>query len=340
MNEAAWAPPAPGTRWLLRLPNWIGDAVLVLPALRALPREGQVRLGVAHPRVLDLYRASGLLDTLWPAEGWRAPAVLAGRLRRWKPDRAVVFTEALSGALLARAAGPRHRLGPGREAGRGRLTRTPDRPGRGRPLWRHYADLAVRAGGRPVASPDFRIDPGPAAAARARDLLAPVGGEGAVALAPGAAYGPAKQWPLECFAALGRELRSRGTPVVVVGSEREGEAGAALAGLGALDATGATGLLEAIALLARCRVLVTNDSGALHLARAAGTPVVALFGSTSPLWTGPEPGEGETLWLGLPCSPCFRRRCPLSGDSHLRCLREIGVEAVLAALERATRHAS
>ncbi len=83
-------------------------------------------------------------------------------------------------------------------------------------------------------------------------------------------------------------------------------------------------------MLVRMRVLVTNDSGALHLARAAGTPVVGLFGSTSPRWTGPEPEEGTALWLGLECSPCFRRECPLAGDDHLRCLRDLGVEPVWA----------
>lgn len=334
MTGAAWAPPAPGTRWLLRLPNWIGDAILVLPALRSLPRRDQVRLGVAHPRVIDLYRASGLLDELWPAAGWRAPASLARRLRAWKPERAVVFTEAISGALLARTAGSAQRLGPGRAVTRPFLTRALEEAGRGRPLWRHYVELAREAGGGP-AVPDFRLDPGPAAAQRAEDLMEGIPEGDAVALAPGAIYGPSKQWPGESFAALARTLADRKIPVVVVGGAAEREAGAALAAAtGARDVTGATGLLEAIAVLARCRALVTNDSGALHLARAAGTPVVALFGSTSPVWTGPEPEEGETLWLGLPCSPCFRRRCPLPAADHLRCLREIEVDTVVAALER------
>jgi heptosyltransferase-2 len=139
---------------------------------------------------------------------------------------------------------------------------------------------------------------------------------------------------MESFLRLARSLVQRGVPVIVVGGAPDRDAGHRLAGAGALDLTGRTSLREAVAVLARARVLVTNDSGALHLGRAAGTRVVGLFGSSSPLWTGPEPGEGEALWLGLPCSPCFRRRCPLHGDAVLRCLRDLPVETVLAATER------
>jgi len=338
VTEPVWPAPAPGTRWLFRLPNWIGDAVMVLPALRALPRDGQTRLGVAHPRVLDLYRASGLLDDLWPAEGWRAPGALARRLRAWKPDRAVVFTEALSGAVLARASGADRRLGPRRAGTRSLFTQAVAAPGREAPLWRRYAALARGAGAARVQA-DFRLEAGSDAVRRAGELLRDCGAD-PVALAPGATYGPAKQWPLESAAALCETLRSRGTPVVVVGGAAEKPLGAALSEHGARDLTGGTGLLDAVALFARCRAVVTNDSGALHLARAAGTPVVAIFGSTSPLWTGPEPEDGETLWLGLLCSPCFRRRCRFRGEDELRCLREIGVDAVLAALDRTARGVS
>ncbi len=333
MTRAVWPPPSSGTRWLLRLPNWIGDAVMVLPALRALAMPGQRFLGVAHPRVLPLYGAAGFFETLLPARGAGAPLDLRKRAQSWAPDRAVIFNDAWSGALLAALSGAERRLGR-RRPGRGFfLTDLLPATDRSRPLWRDYAELAVAAGGVEATQPDFRLEPDTADHARATELLGPPGTR-PVALAPGAAYGPAKQWPLDRFEALARTLRERGVPVVAIGGEAERSLGARLAAAGARDLTGATGLMDAVAVLARCRALVTNDSGALHLGRAAGVPVVALFGSSTPRWTGPEPHEGEALWLGLPCSPCFRRRCPLNGDRTMRCLRDLPVEEVLETLGR------
>jgi heptosyltransferase-2 len=326
-----WPAAGPGTRWFLRLPNWIGDAVMVLPALRALP--GGEWIGAAHPRVVPLYAAAGLFTELLPARGARAPLELRERLRRFAPDRALVFTEAVSGAAAARASGARLRLGRGGRAHRTLLTHRLPRGRRDRPLWREYLELAEAAGGRAGETPDFRIPPGAEASARAETLLAPLAGRPAVALAPGASYGPAKQWPLERFEDLAGRLARRDVGTVVVGGRGERGDGARLARAGALDLTGRTDLLTAVAVLARAAATVTNDSGALHLARAAGVPVVAVFGSSSPLWTGPEPGEGEAIWLGLTCSPCFRRRCPLAGDDRLRCLLDVPVERVLEAVD-------
>ncbi len=249
----------------------------------------------------------------------------------------MTFTDAMSGAVLAALSGAKLRLGR-RRPGRGLLlTDLLPASQRSRSLWKEYAELVAAAGGARIERPEFRLEPEGSARAHADELLAPLGGRAPVALAPGAAYGPAKQWPMERFEAVARALRDRGEATIVVGGEAERPLGARLAEAGALDLTGATGLMDAVAVLARSRALVTNDSGALHLGRAAGVPVAALFGSSTPDWTGPEPHEGEALWRGLSCSPCFRRRCPLGGDEHLRCLRDISVDQVLEVLERVMR---
>ncbi len=332
MNPPLWPPPEPGTRWLLRLPNWIGDAVMVLPALRSLPLSPEHTIGVAHPRVRALYEATGLFARVAAARGVRAPVELRRELARFAPHRALVFTEAPSGAVLARLSGAALRMGRGRRTARLLYTH-PLPPGdRERRLWRQYLETAVAAGGRAPERPDFRLEPGPEAARAAAGKLAPPGDRRPVALAPGAAYGPAKRWPEERFVALAGELIRAGRDVVVVGGGGEREAGSRLAAAGALDLTGRTGLLEAVALLARCRALVTNDSGALHMGRAAGVPVVALFGSSSPRWTGPETEEGIVLYRNPGCSPCFKRECPLTGEAHLKCLLDIEVDDVLQAL--------
>ena len=166
----------------------------------------------------------------------------------------------------------------------------------------------------------------------------PAEGAPIVALAPGAAYGPAKRWPIASFAALTERLVNDGLRVVAVGSSAERSMGETLSLAGAADLTGRTNLLQSIAVLGRASLLVTNDSGALHLARAAGTPVLALFGSSSPVWTGPDPVEGQVLQHVVECSPCFRRACPLTGEDHLRCLLGISVDDVAAAVRRGLAH--
>jgi len=299
--------------------------------VRAIAGPDQEVVGVAHPRVLPIYGATGRFTALLPALGAQAPITLLSMVRSFHPARALVLTDAPSGAILAALSGAGLRRGRTRGFTSRLLDVPPDVGRRDRPLWEEYLGLAVGAGGTLPEAPDFRIDPGPEARERAQELA---GTPSPVAIAPGAAYGPAKRWPAERFRGLVRRLTERGVPTVVLGSPREGELRQELEQAGARDLSGRTSLLEAVALLERCRLLVTNDSGALHLARAAGIPVVAVFGSTSPAWTGPSPEEGTVLYRGLACSPCFRRRCPLGGTDHLRCLLEIEVDDVLAAVER------
>ncbi|HEU4620116.1 MAG TPA: lipopolysaccharide heptosyltransferase II, partial [Gammaproteobacteria bacterium] len=154
-------------------------------------------------------------------------------------------------------------------------------------------------------------------------------GPDVVALMPGAEYGPAKQWPIERFAELAARLVREGRRVWVLGSAKERALGERIAavegGSRVRNLCGATRLDEAIDLLAAARVAVTNDSGLMHAAAAAGAHVVAIYGSSSPSFTPPLTERNTIVYLGLACSPCFERTCPLG---HLRCLLEISVDAV------------
>jgi heptosyltransferase-2 len=161
---------------------------------------------------------------------------------------------------------------------------------------------------------------------------------------PGAAYGPAKQWPISNFAELAGLLSARGFEVWVLGSAGEhalGEQIKAGAGPGTDPATrpgvfnvcGQTSLEDTVDLLSAARAAVTNDSGLMHVAAAAGTHVVAIYGSSSPEFTPPLTVRKTILYRGLACSPCFRRECPLV---HLNCLREINPPAVLDACLKGT----
>lgn len=146
-------------------------------------------------------------------------------------------------------------------------------------------------------------------------------GKPVVAMMPGAEFGPAKCWPIEYFSELAALLRDQGKDVWVLGSAKEKPLGEAIASAsGAQDLCGRTELVDVIDLLALARHAVSNDSGLMHVAAAAGTHVIGLYGSTSPGFTPPLTARKTLHYLNLSCSPCFQRECPLG---HLRCLRDI-----------------
>ena len=158
-------------------------------------------------------------------------------------------------------------------------------------------------------------------------------------LNPGAEYGPAKRWPAESFAAVAREVSRKMPECLWLAFGGAGDRAlcgdiARLAGDRVLNLAGKTSLRELMALLKLCRVVLTNDSGPMHVAAALGTPVVVPFGSTSPELTGPGlPGDPrhQLLKSAAPCSPCFRRTCPID----FRCMTGIGPERVIEAVCRA-----
>lgn len=199
-------------------------------------------------------------------------------------------------------------------------------------------DRFVALGGEPGAAlpppiplPRLRVDPVRqealvAALGLAEDLAHPC-----IALMPGAEYGPAKQWP--AFGALAAELVAAGRRVWIFGSHKEQVLGAAIAaeaGVGAQNLCGRTALADAIDLIRLCRAAVSNDSGLMHIAAAAGVPLVAIYGSSTPDYTPPLTAKAAILWRRLSCSPCFERNCPLG---HTDCLRSITSNEVLTALE-------
>jgi heptosyltransferase-2 len=160
-----------------------------------------------------------------------------------------------------------------------------------------------------------------------------------VALAPAASYGPAKRWPESYYRELTRRLAEvHDLSVVVLGSQvEEPTLAGVVEGIGnASVSAGDLDLPAVAALLTECRLMIGNDSGLLQMARAVHTPVLGVFGSTSPIWTGPEPDQGEVVWLGLSCSPCFKRECPLE-TGRLACLTEITVDQVEDAAGRILR---
>jgi lipopolysaccharide heptosyltransferase II len=315
-------------RYLVVAPNWIGDALMAQPLLARLrERDPHARIDVLAPASVTpvlrrMSEVAGVIETPFGhgALDLRARWKLARTLRAIGYDEALVLPNSLKSALIPRFAGIPRRVGYAGEARFGLLNVVHRRrPGR-EPMALHFARLAAPPGAEirlPLPEPRLAVDAHSAEATRRK-----FGIEGDyAALCPGAEYGPAKRWPY--FAELSRRLPQ---PAITLGGPRDREHAESIQGR---NLVGATTLDEAIELLAGAALVVSNDSGLMHVAAALGRPQVALFGSSSPKHTPPLSARAKVLWLGLECSPCYARECPLG---HFRCMRELDVDRVLAEL--------
>ena len=287
------------TSRLIVAPNWIGDAVMSLPLLRAVRRRHpEDRLAVlARPGPGALYLAQGVADEVIPRRSLAAD-VAASRARRF--DEAWLLPNSFRAALLAFLSGAPRRRGYAADARGWLLTDALPHPSGSRHQLRDYDEL-LRAAGVPPDEDPPRLPIPAAAALRAAEALAAASlpPDEAVVLCPASASAPSKRWPAERFAALADLLAQRGIPrAVAVGPSERGLAqavqersGSPLPLLGPdLDA------IELAAVLARARLVVSNDSGPAHLAGAVGTPVVVLFGPTDPARTAPSGSPTRVLY--------------------------------------------
>ncbi|MDP2238679.1 MAG: lipopolysaccharide heptosyltransferase II [Burkholderiales bacterium] len=331
------------TKVLVVGPSWVGDTVLAQPLFALLHQK--------HPQLA--------LDVLAP--GWTLPLLARmpevrraianpyghgelrlGERRRLgltlaeeRYDQAIVLPNSFKSALVPFFAGIPLRTGYLGELRWGLLNDARRLDKQALPLMvERFAALAGAAGEplmRPLPAAHLEVAETKRLAVLRKFALEPR--QPVVALCPGAEYGPAKRWPAQYFAELAQRLRSRGCEVWLIGSAKDAALGADIAALSngsCANLCGNTTLDEAIDLLASAQLAVSNDSGLMHVAAALGKPLIALYGSSSPGFTPPLSASATILKLDLPCSPCFKRVCPLG---HFNCMMQLVPDRVFAAVD-------
>ncbi len=333
-------------RTLVAGPNWIGDLVIADALFKLLKQaEPDTPIDLLAPAwALPLATRMAEIAQAIETPGGHGRLALAARirlgrrLRKTGYTRAYVLPRSAKAALLPWLARVPRRTGYRGEARHGLINDMRRVNPAHRSVAERYAGLAFAPGeDLPAELPRSELTSTAAqrAATLARLEISAAGGA-AVVFAPGAEYGPAKRWPIEKFALLAERLAVAGCAVWVLGSAKERALGEAIRARepSARNLAGETTLPEAVDLLAVASVAVTNDSGLMHVAAAVGTPLVAIYGSSSPRYTPPASPRAKIVYRGLPCSPCFARICPLG---HTNCLRAVGVDEVLAAVTSAEK---
>lgn len=320
-------------------PSWIGDTIMAQPLFQRLAQQhSTLEIDVLAPpwvapllkrmpevtRVIDSPLRHGGLD-------WTTRRRLGEQLRSERYDQAIVLPNSWKSALVPFHAGIRKRTGYRGEARYFLLNdihtldtvRHPE-------LVQRYAALAGPLDGKKL---EARLQSTPeqqAAALTAHGLAADAQ---PVIFCPGAEYGPAKRWPAEYYAALAQRYGTTQQPVLLLGSPKDAPVGDEIVAQSmgtARNLAGKTTLFEAIDLLAAARLVVSNDSGLMHVAAALQRPQVALYGSSSPAYTPPMNDRARIVNLGVECSPCFERVCPLG---HFKCMRNMSPASVEKAAE-------
>lgn len=327
-------------RILVVAPSWVGDAILSEPLIALIrePYEEPVIDVMAPPWCAPVYaRMRGIREIVEsPLAHGRldlaARRSLAARIATSHYARAIVLPNSWKSALIPWLARIPRRTGYVGEFRYGLLNdaRRLDRKAMPR-LVDRFAALAAAPGALVPLPPEPVLVADVAnrnAAARAMHLR---GDRTTIVLCPGAEYGPAKRWPPTHFADLAARFLAQGHQVWIVGSPNDKLAASSViqaageAGRSIRDLTGRTDLGTAIDLLSLASVVVSNDSGLMHAAAAVGVPLVALFGSSSPVYTPPLSSMAQVAKIDIACSPCFKRECPLG---HFKCMRELKADAV------------
>jgi heptosyltransferase-2 len=317
---------------LIRVPNWIGDAVVSTAFVAACVQmhPGSSISVLAHKRVAPLFENNPDISELITLDPGRSLWQIARELKKEKFDVAYILPISFSSTLMAFLAGIPKRIGYSAEA-RGFLLTKGHKYNQDEFRSRHILLGFLQLLGikeAPAAPEIFLL---PEEMKWAQEFLASrkISENRITGFGPGATYGPAKRWPVGNWTDLGKQITDRGAHILVFGSGDESELCQKIAegiGVKALNLAGSLTLRQSAALISLCRRFTTNDTGVMHLAAAVGTPVTAIFGSTNPDWTRPWGDRHHVIYNKEPCSPCYKRECRFG---HYKCLKGISVSQAL-----------
>jgi heptosyltransferase-2 len=333
-------------RLLIRSTNWIGDAIMTTPAVRAIRHNfpaAHISM-LAKPWVAPVFAHSPHVDEIIVFEAGGRHAGVGGTLRLAKDlrgrryDAAILLQNAIEAAIITFLAGIPRRIGFDTDARRLLLTHPVHRTKAIKAIHQTGYYLKILEGaGLATGAPTLELHLDPADTRRAAQMLSEFGiaaGRPLIGLNPSATFGPAKQWFPERYAALGDLLhKALGAMVLIFGGPSDRALGRTITGLmsaPAIDLSGRTSLGEAMALIDCCTAFVTNDSGLMHVAAALGTPLVAVFGSTNWTTTSPFSDTSRIVRVPIACSPCMQPVCPLG---HMNCMRQVSVAMVTDAVK-------
>ena len=340
-------------RIVVFLPNWVGDAVMATPTLRALRDHfglSTEMIGIMKPHIEDVLRETPWLDEVWHYDAHSSDSrlraqALVGRLWRHRADLSIHLTNDLRSALVARLGRVRQRVGYERNARGWLLTKRLKPVKNGTkfvplPALDYYLDIAKAAGCKDL-SPRLELattDEDERAAGNAWASLGLAADESVVTFNNSGAFGGAKLWPEEYCSALAARIATEfGHTVLVLCGPSEEEQSIRIAKQAAhpkvVSLAGhplSIGLSKACVKRSRC--LVSTDSGPRHFGAAFGIPVVALFGPTHIEWSDTHYAREAQLQIPVDCGPCQQRECP---EGHHKCMQDLSVEIVFAAVQKA-----
>ncbi len=340
-------------RILIIAPNWIGDAVMsqpLLATLKSIYPHCQMDV-LASPWVAPIYRACAEVNQVIEARlehkqlQWGLRKQLAKQIEANQYQACFVLPNSLKSALIPWLANIPLRIGYRGEMRFGLINIALDNPSKINrpPMANHYLalsnalDHSVGINGSAIANPKLNVSTAAQQSINEKLQAASIPQQSIYVLCPGAEYGVTKRWPTEHFASLAQQIINNESDahVILLGSKGDHALGDSIQ-VQAQDSgqihnwCGNTSLDEAIALIGLSKVLISNDSGLMHIGAALKVSQVAIFGSSDPDHTPPLSDKAKVIWLNLPCSPCHKRECPLG---HLKCLKDILPETVLSTIK-------
>ncbi|MFC1811246.1 lipopolysaccharide heptosyltransferase II [Thermodesulfobacteriota bacterium] len=331
---------------LIRSTNWIGDAVMTTPAIRAIRKNfphSEISI-LVKPWVSPVFENNPHIDRLilYNSESRHKGLIgkfrLARDLRQYTFDAAILLQNAFEAALIAFLSGIPCRIGFNTDA-RGLLLSHPVPCGfeiKSVHQTQYYLSI-IEGVGLGTDGQDLDLVVNEEYKQRALEIFDQLGiskSDRLVGINPSATFGPAKQWFSDRYARLSDKIQEVfGARVIFFGGPEDQVLGKIISQITRhppIDLCGKTDLGEAMALIQQCNLFITNDSGLMHVAAALDVPLISIFGSTNPVTTGPWSSRSRIVRVPIECSPCLKPECP---EEHLSCMDRIGVDKVFEAVK-------